>query len=171
MNRGFTLVEMLVSIILTAIVFTYIYATLNSVKKSQKRYMESEKTVTKAQKIFSIFLKDITELRESPYIVHRAGFDRISFVTDNSIYSIARPWVHYYISSKSHALIRVESTRQINFLGANYISDANGTYFFADKLAEGCDSFRVANRKTRMEIILKCKDTAPIAMTLYKGEM
>ncbi len=169
MKRAFTLVEMLISIMLTAIVFTYIYATLNDVKKSQARYMESADTVTSGQKIFSLLSKDLTQLRKPPKIVHEAGFDRISFTTDNTVYGIARPWVHYYISSNSRALIRIEATAPIDFFNTNYIGDANGTYFFADKLAEGCDSFRAAERGGRMDIILKCENVAPIAMTLYKG--
>ncbi|BBG66532.1 hypothetical protein NNO_1829 [Hydrogenimonas sp.] len=171
MRRAFTLVEMLISILLTAIVFTYIYATLNSVKKSHSRYLESAKTVTDAQRIFSLLSKDITQLRSATNIVHEAGFDRISFTTDNSIYSIPRPWVHYFISAKSRALIRVEATAPIDFFSTGYVGDANGTYLFADKLAEGCDSFRAAERGARVDIILKCKDLAPIAVTLYKGGM
>ncbi len=169
MKRAFTLVEMLISIMLTAIVFTYIYAALNDLKKSQTRYMESAETVTSAQKIFSLLSKDFTQLRGVADIVHEAGYDRVSLTTDNTLYGIARPWIHYYISSKSRALIRVESTAPIDFFTANYIGDANGTYFFADKLAEGCDSFRAAQRADRVEIFLKCENIAPIALTLYKG--
>ncbi len=169
MKRAFTLVEMLISIMLTAIVFTYIYAALNDLKKSQTRYMKSAETVTSAQKIFSLLSKDFTQLRGVADIVHEAGYDRVSLTTDNTLYGIARPWIHYYISSKSRALIRVESTAPIDFFTANYIGDANGTYFFADKLAEGCDSFRAAQRADRVEIFLKCENIAPIALTLYKG--
>ncbi len=169
MKRAFTLVEMLISIMLTAIVFTYIYAALNDLKKSQARYMESADTVTSAQKIFSLLSKDLTQLRGAADIIHEAGYDRVSFTTDNTIYGIARPWIHYYVSSKSRALIRVESTAPIDFFTANYIGDANGTYFFADKLAEGCDSFRAAQRADRIEILLRCENIAPIALTLYKG--
>ncbi len=169
MKRAFTIVEMLISIMLTAIVFTYIYAALNDLKKSQARYMESADTVTSAQKIFSLLSKDLTQLRGAADIIHEAGYDRVSFTTDNTIYGIARPWIHYYVSSKSRALIRVESTAPIDFFTANYIGDANGTYFFADKLAEGCDSFRAAQRADRIEILLRCENIAPIALTLYKG--
>ncbi len=161
---------MLISIMLTAIVFTYIYATLDNVKKSHIRYKEGSKEVTSAQMIFSLFTKDLTQLKEPPTVTHEAGFDRISFTTKNSVYGIARPWVHYYISSKESALIRIEATRPIDFFGSNYIGDANGTYFFADKLAKGCDSFRVGERADRVDIFLKCEDNAPIAMTIYKGD-
>ncbi|WP_457592279.1 PulJ/GspJ family protein [Hydrogenimonas sp.] len=169
MKRGFTLVEMLISIMLTAMVFTYIYATLDDVKKSHTRYKDSAKEVTKSQTIFSLLSKDLTQLRKPPEIVHGAGYDRLSLTTDNSLYAIARPWVHYYISANGRTLIRVEATRFIDFFGSNYIGDANGTYFFADKLAEGCSSFRVSERTERFDILLKCEKIAPIVMTLYKG--
>ncbi len=170
MRVAFTLIEMLISIVLTAIVFTYIYATLGSVKKGHTRYKESAEEVTKSQTIFSLLSRDFTQLRKPPDIVHEAGYDRLSLTTDNSVYDIARPWVHYYISSNTRALIRVEATRPIDFFGSNYIGDANGTYFFADKLAEECSSFRVSERAGRFDILLKCDKIAPIVMTLYKGD-
>ncbi len=161
---------MLISIMLTAIVFTYIYATLGSVKSGHARYNESVREVTKSQSIFSLFSRDLAQIRKAPVIIHEAGYDRISFITKNSIYDIARPWVHYYISANSRALIRIEATKQIDFFGRNYIGDTNGTYFFADKLAEECSSFRISDRKGRFDILLRCEKIAPIVMTLYKGD-
>ncbi|WP_456402877.1 PulJ/GspJ family protein [Hydrogenimonas sp.] len=170
MKRGFTLVEMLISIMLTAIVFTYLYATLNDVKKGHERYKTSAEAVTGGQRIFSLLSKDLTQLREPPQIIHGAGYDRLSLTTENSIYGVARPWVHYFVSSNAHALIRIEATRPIDF-SLNYVGDANGTYFFADRLAEGCDSFRISERAGRTDLLLRCEKIAPIAMTLYKGDL
>ncbi|MCF6201079.1 MAG: prepilin-type N-terminal cleavage/methylation domain-containing protein [Hydrogenimonas sp.] len=169
MRRGFTLVEMLVSILLTAILFAYLYGTLDNLKNSHDRYSDSTAKIESAQMIFSLLYRDLTQLKKRASIVHEAGFDRISFTTKNSLYGIARPWVFYYISAKENALIRVEATKPVDFFGGYYVNDANGTYFFADKLATGCESFRVAERGERIDLMVRCKKMAPIAATLYKG--
>ncbi|WP_456323376.1 PulJ/GspJ family protein [Hydrogenimonas sp.] len=170
MKRGFTLVEMLISILLTAIVFTYLFATLDGLRASHSRYVKSVKKVTASQTIFSLLTKDITQMRSRMAITHEAGYDRFSFTTENSIYGIARPWVLYYVSRMENALIRIEATKPIDFSGSDYIGDENGTYFFADKLATECTSFRIGDNGSHADFLLKCKNIAPLVMALYKGD-
>ena len=170
MKKAFTLVEMLISVLLTAIVFTYLFSTLNSLKSSHSRYKASAKSVMTSQTIFSLLTEDITQIRSPMTIVHEAGYDRFSFTTDHSVYGIARPWVHYYISRMENALIRIEATKPIDFSGSNYIGDLNGTYFFADKLAVECTSLRIGDNRSHADLLLECGKIAPIVMTLYKGD-
>ncbi|BDY13450.1 PulJ/GspJ family protein [Hydrogenimonas cancrithermarum] len=170
MKKAFTLVEMLIAVLLTAIVFTYLFATLNDLRSSHARYEKSAKSVTASQTIFSLLTEDITQMRSPMTIVHEAGYDRFSFTTDHSTYGIARPWVHYYVSRRENALIRIEATKPIDFFGSNYIGDLNGTYFFADKLAVECTSLRISDNKSHADLLLKCQKIAPIVMTLYKGD-
>jgi prepilin-type N-terminal cleavage/methylation domain-containing protein len=169
-KRAFTLLEMLISVLLTAILFTYLYSVLNGVRDSHRRYEASAKSVTLAQTIFSQLTQDITQLRSPLSIIHEAGYDRFSLTTDHSIYGIARPWVHYYISQKDHALIRIEATAPIDFFHSNYIGDQNGSYFFADKLAEECTSLRISNHQAHVDLMVQCKTITPIVMRLYKGD-
>ena len=49
MNRAFTLIEMLIAILLTAIVFTYLYATLDNVRASHGRYEKAVEGVSEAE--------------------------------------------------------------------------------------------------------------------------
>jgi prepilin-type N-terminal cleavage/methylation domain-containing protein len=169
-KSAFTLVEMLISILLTAIVFTYLYATLDSVRADHARYTRSVESVTDSQRIYSLLLQDITQMRSPAEIVHEAGYDRIAFETDHSVYGIARPWVHYYISRNEEALIRIESTAPIDFFRSNYIGDTNGTYFFADRLADGCSSLRFTLSGSRINMLVKCRATTPIVAVFYKGD-
>jgi len=169
-RRAFTLVEMLISILLTAMVFTYLYATLDGVRKSHARYARSVENVTASQRIYDTLVRDLGELRSDVHIVHEAGYDRIDFLTDHSVYDIPRPWVHYYISRKEEALIRIESTRPIDFFRTSYVGDANGTYFFADRLVSGCSSLRFTQAGARINFMLKCTGIEPIVATLYKGD-
>ncbi|WP_300363899.1 prepilin-type N-terminal cleavage/methylation domain-containing protein [Hydrogenimonas sp.] len=168
--RGFTLVEMLISILLTAIVFTYLYATLDSVRGDHTRYTQSVESVTGSQRIYTLLMQDITQMRSPVEIVHEAGYDRIAFKTDHTVYGIPRPWVHYFISRNEEALIRIESTAPVDFFRSNYIGDTNGTYLFADRLATGCSSLRFTLSGSRINMLIRCKGTTPIVATLYKGD-
>ena len=170
MRRAFTLVEMLISLLLTAMVFTYLYATLDGVRDSHARYAASVKSVVSSQRIYETLTLDLSEVRGDIEIVHEAGYDRIDFFTDHSLYDIPRPWVHYYISRKEQALIRIESTLPIDFFRTDYIGDANGTYFYADRLATGCSSLRFTQAGPRVHLMLRCAGIEPIVATLYKGD-
>ena len=170
MRGAFTLIEMLIAILLTAIVFTYLYATLDDVRASHRHYEKAVGGVTASQRIFSGLEADLTQLRAPLQIVHEAGYDRFSVITAHSLYGIARPWVHYYISKKEHALIRVEANMPIDFSRSGYIGDSNGTYFFADKLATGCSSLRITANGARLDLLLRCRSISPIVMSVYKGD-
>lgn len=161
---------MLISILLTAVVFTYLYATLNSVRDNHARYTRSVRKVTNSQRIYAMLLQDISQMRSPVQIVHEAGYDRLSLKTDHTVYGIPRPWVHYYISRNKEALIRIEATSSIDFFRSNYIGDTKGTYFFADKLAEGCSSLRFTLSGPRINMLLRCQDISPIVAVLYKGD-
>jgi prepilin-type N-terminal cleavage/methylation domain-containing protein len=169
-KSAFTLVEMLVSILLTALVFTYLYATLDGIRESHGRYGRAIEDVTRSQRIYSLMTQDLSQVRGPVHIVHEAGYDRIDFLTAHSVYGIARPWVHYYISGRDEALIRIESTLPIDFFGANYVGDANGTYFYADNLARKCGSLRFTATGSRINFLLECQNVTPIVATLYKGD-
>ena len=169
-RTAFTLIEMLIAILLTALVFTYLYATLDTVRNDNGRYRQSVAEVTHAQRIYGLLSQDLTQLRSPVRIVHEAGFDRIDFTTDHSLYGIPRPWVHWYVSRNENALIRLESTLPIDFQRSDYIGDSNGTYFFADRLAVGCGSLRFSANGSRIDTLVRCRDASPVVMTLYKGD-
>ncbi len=170
MKRAFTLIEMMIALFLTAMVFTYLYAVLDNVKKEHLRYERSVARITDAQKIYDLMIHDLSQIRSPVRIIHEAGYDRISFFTAHSVYGIARPWVHYFVSRKEDALIRIESTVPIDFLRTSYIGDAQGTYFFADRLAKGCDSLRFSVVGSKTHMMLKCTGIEPIVATLYVGD-
>ncbi|WP_457595748.1 prepilin-type N-terminal cleavage/methylation domain-containing protein [Hydrogenimonas sp.] len=169
-RRAFTLVEMLVALLLTALVFTYLYATLDSVRGDHGRYERSVARVEASQRITSLLMQDLTQLRSPLEIVHEAGYDRIAFTTAHSIYGIARPWVHYYVSANGEALVRIESTAPIDFFRSDYVGDVNGTYFFADRLAEGCSSLRFSVTGPRVDLMVRCHGIEPVLATFYKGD-
>ncbi|WP_353661211.1 prepilin-type N-terminal cleavage/methylation domain-containing protein [Hydrogenimonas sp. SS33] len=169
-TRAFTLIEMLIAILLTAMVFTYLYATLDTVRGDRKRYEHSVARTLHAQRIYDLLSMDLTQMRSRATIVHEAGFDRIAFTTDHSLYGIPRPWVHWYVSSNGNALIRIESTGPIDFMRSDYIGDAKGTYFFSDLLGNDCSSLRFTDNGERIDFMVRCRDADAIVASLYKGD-
>ncbi len=168
-RSAFTLIEMLIALFLTAVLFLYLYGTLDQVKKDHAHDLKHIDTVKKSQSIYDILSHDLTEIRGPLRIVHEAGYDRVDFLGDHSLYGIARPWIHWYVSQKDHALIRIEATAPIDFLHENYL-ESGGVTFFADRFASDCASFRLTRKASLLNLLIRCRDIEPILSTLYIGD-
>lgn len=168
-RSAFTLIEMLIALFLTAVLFFYLYATLDQVKKDHSHYLSGIKTLQNTQRIYDILAHDLTEIRGPLRIVHEAGYDRIDMITDHSLYSIPRPWIHWFVSQKDHALIRIEATAPIDFLHKNYLQ-SGGAAFFADRFALGCDSLRFTLSEGSVNLMIRCKEIEPILSRVFVGD-
>ncbi len=168
-RSAFTLIEMLIALFLTAVLFVYLYGTLDQVKKDHTRYLSGIKTLQNSQRIYDILVHDLTEIRGPLHIVHEAGYDRIDMITDHSVYDIPRPWVHWFVSQKDHALIRIEATAPIDFLHKNYLQNG-GAAFFADRFAQGCDSLRFTLSTGSVNMMIRCRKIEPILSRIFVGD-
>jgi len=78
---AFTLIEMLIAILLTALVFTYLYATLDTVRGDRGRYERSVGRTLHAQRIYDLLTMDLTRMR-SPV----TGSTRLSTAVGTTIF-------------------------------------------------------------------------------------
>lgn len=160
---------MLVSVLITAMIMVYLYATLNNVKQRHENTKRYTDRIVQSEQLFSLMMRDFTQRRSPLEIFHDPSFDRTSLFCDNSLYSIAKPWVFYYVSDKERALVRVESTSEIDFTQFGSAADQKMPYFFADVLATECESFRVSTNGERLDVMLRCQSTEPIVLSLFQG--
>jgi len=108
-KSAFTLIEVLISVVLLGIIFTYLYSTINSVKKQNMHYIDKSELIIKETQLFRLFNLDITEIIGGVNISNHGRYDVVQFKTKNSIYGIIEPTVLYFVSKKENSLIRVES--------------------------------------------------------------
>jgi prepilin-type N-terminal cleavage/methylation domain-containing protein len=115
MKRGaFTLMELLVSVALLAIITVFMYGAIASSKLSNEvlgRHSGKEHNRTM---IFNLLYRDIFE---SLYVeatpTKEKHFTLVQMQTFNSIYDINAPYVTYYVDSQTDSLMRLEAARKI----------------------------------------------------------
>ena len=164
MRRAFTLLEMLIALGIGVMIFYAFFALIDTAHTGRARTVSGLQKSEKSRRIFDLMLYDLMQLRDKPEIIHEAGYDRIAFVSDHSLYGIPRPWIHYFISQKDKTLVRVEATGPVDFYNRR-----GDRLFFADTLASGCDSLRFVEQYDRIGVLLRCKDTDPLVLSLYRG--
>ena len=163
-KSAFTLIEVLISIVLLGIIFTYLYSVINSVKKENTRYIKKSETIQKETKIFRLFDLDMTQVVGKFHISNYGSFDIVSFKTKHSIYGIIEPSILYFVSKKEHTLIRVESLEGFNLYDKDQLSK---TFLYADILAVGCKSFKVSyDRGGFINLMLRTKNLKPMVLKI-----
>ncbi len=166
MKRGFTLLEMVIAVMLTALLMGAMYGLLNTLRSHYRHYSDGLNNQTATADIYTLLTRDLAQIRAKPQTVHEAGYDRFGFQTDHSIYGIPRPWVYYFISRKERALVRIEAVAPMPFSSAKM--DAYPT-FFTDVLATECDSLRIGEEYDRFHIFVRCRHIDPILVSIIKG--
>lgn len=167
--RAFTLVEMLIAITLTAVILFYLYAILHQVQKSHRVYEKKLIKLQHKERLYRVLSQDIMFSIGAIHVKKESGFDHADFVSRNSLYGFAKPWIYYYISRKESALVRIESNKAIDF-DNNLLADGmHSPYFYGDILARGCHSFRMELDQDQVKVWIDCNDTGMIAAIFPKG--
>ena len=163
LKKAFTLIEVLVSIVLLGIMFTYVYTILNSVKTQNNRYLEKADTIQKEQKIFNLLSLDIAKSIGKISISHGSRYDLISFTTQNSIYEIINPNILYFVSKKDNALIRVESLEPLKLDNKEQIVH---TFLYADILTTHTISFKASQDDNFVTVMLRSPSLKPMVLQI-----
>ncbi len=113
-RKAFTLMELLVSVALLAIITVFMYGAIASSKLSNEvlgRHGEKEHNRTM---VFNLLYRDIFEsfyIESTP--TKEKHFTLVQMQTLNSIYDITAPHVTYYVDSQTDSLMRLEAARKI----------------------------------------------------------
>jgi prepilin-type N-terminal cleavage/methylation domain-containing protein len=150
-NRAsFTLIETIISVALLGIIFTYLYSTIDTLKRSDRFYKEKLFDFQEKQKIVKVLYSDLI-LANSKIDLLQADskeFSTLKIKTLNSLYNIANPTVIWYVS-KDNTLCRVESTKDINLP----LKFDNIKYSFIDRIKSDIELFRVFSSKKSSSLV------------------
>jgi prepilin-type N-terminal cleavage/methylation domain-containing protein len=164
-KKGFTLVEVLVSIAILGILFTFLSKTINSTKKLNKPYIQKATQINSESKIFKILIKDFSQVIGAASIIYGKKYDIVRLRTKNSIHNIIYPFVTYYVSKKDLALIRTESLTKYDLYKKE---DIYKEYIYGDILTIKTKSFKVFFQKDFFNILLRADNFNPIVLKLPK---
>ncbi|WP_455756682.1 PulJ/GspJ family protein [Sulfurimonas sp.] len=162
-KKAFTLIEVLIAIVLLGLIFTFLYSTINSVKKQNNNYIQKSDSIKKEERIFVLFNLDITQIIGAVNITSGDKYDIVQFNTKNSIYEIINPLVIYLVSKKDNSLIRIESINALNFDNKDKLTE---TFLYADILTKDCISFKVAYRDGLVNLLFRAKNLKPMVLKI-----
>ena len=155
MKRAFTLIELILSIAIFAIIALYIYQAINTAKNSNdinlKRLSEDERE----QKITRLFYNDLfsqTNIYAAANIASEAEFDVFYLRAKNSIHAMINPHIAYFI--KDNSLFRIES-KAFEKIPLTYESVERVK---TDKLLGNVTLFRIYESKNSYLISYKSED-------------
>ncbi|CAA6815931.1 MAG: Prokaryotic N-terminal methylation motif domain protein [uncultured Campylobacterales bacterium] len=140
MKKGFSLIEIMVSITLLAIIFSYFYGSVNSLKRSTNFYENKFNSLEDLKRYIAVLQQDIILNIGEVKILSEENKDYsiLKVRTKNSLYNIDVPYVVWYVNKRKSTLSRIESVREIN------LPIKEDFHFFnLDEVAIGLNSFKL----------------------------
>lgn len=122
MKKGFTLLEMLVSITLFSVVLVFLYEVLETTKNHNIKYEQQiDKKLNKFDIEFVIFTDMVNRKNKKLTLTEdRDGNSVVRFLTNNTYHNPFYNEVTYFLS-KDNKLLRIESNKKLNL---ENVSDA-----------------------------------------------
>lgn len=153
MRKGFTLIELMVSIVILTIMMLFLYKSYAGLNLSNKVFEKELEKISKAQRIkkviyldFRVAISNETNSSAIQIINQDTNKDVVFMQTKNSLHRRINPYVAYIFKEKN--LYRLESLKKFT----QYPLDVQSE-FVVDKLAS-VQSFRVYPSKISKEISL-----------------
>ena len=142
-KRAFTLIEMVISIAIFALIIVYMYQALATVETSNAIYERHYDEKAQTQKLKRLIYNDIFN-QADPYMdVNLTTYeDNTAFRirTHNTLHQLTTPYVTYLL--KESSLFRLESLEPQSLP----ITYDNIDYFYVDKLMDNIEEFHVTTR-------------------------
>jgi len=161
--KSFTLIEVIISVVILGILFTYLFSTINSTKMQNKSYIIKSDKIKNEKQIFRLLNLDLAQILGNVKITHTKKYDVLVFKTRNSIYQIIEPTVTYFVSKKDKALVRVESLEPFSF---DIKEEVDKVFLYADVLSEDTVSFKALYKDGFISILFRSKNLRPMVLKL-----
>ncbi|NPA66930.1 MAG: prepilin-type N-terminal cleavage/methylation domain-containing protein [Epsilonproteobacteria bacterium] len=115
MKRGFTLVEMMISIAIFSMIALFLYKTYANLNHQNVMFRDSAQEMKYWNKLKKVFYLDFTlNLDNNITIIHQdSKIDTVIFQTSNSIHDRINPYIAYFV--KDNILYRMESFSKLSY--------------------------------------------------------
>ena len=164
MKRGFTLLEVMISITIFLIVLTAMYKVLDSSKVSISKMDEHISKGQVDKELYNILIEDIAESKKVILTFNQDQQSIITFQSNNSFYN---PFYMYktYLVSSSNKLMRIES---LNEFKKEKLNDQFFSNAFIDVLVEDIEKFYVVKKENQYLVIIKQKNKEKLTYSTYQ---
>lgn len=113
-KKSFTLIELLISIALTAIIMVFLYQSMHNVNKTNKFYEKRLDNYSKKNELVFLLYNDILSSKQHDTSVTKTAINNnvVLFImkSKHSIKGFSNPYVSYVLIKKKKVLFRLETT-------------------------------------------------------------
>ena len=139
-KRGFTLIELMVSIALTVIVVLFLYKALSNQEIANEVIAKKALKIEQKEKLFELLYRDLSQAQEIKVEpVFNRDYRLLFLHTTNSLHQIPMPYVAYFVHENNRTLVRLESAYSFKFP----VEPEKIKYIFADPLVAQVEKFIV----------------------------
>jgi len=166
MKKGFTLVELLVSILLFGLITVILFGTIDNLRAQLSFYKEKERHLGEKNQILSLMRSDFDRPASLKILTtSEKEFNTVSISGSNrSLYGMYRPHVIWMVLKQDRTLIRLESASPITLP----IRPESLYQIHSDVIGESCELFRVYESSKNRLIYLKFENTPPYIVETAK---
>jgi len=166
MRKGFTLVELLVSIALFGLIAVLLFGTIDELRKQQGFYKQKEGLIVQKNRTVSLLRSDFDRPQSVTIPVSaNKDFDSVFITGSNrSLYGVDRPYVVWLILKSDNTLIRLESPHPIVLPlrpEALYLTHS-------DVIGKHCELFRIYDSPKQRLVYLKFENESPLMVETTK---
>lgn len=142
MKRGFTLIEILLSIIILSILFLAMGNILSQMKFAKKESEHLSKKFMVQNSLAKVLYYDLLNATDIKIVPSESrDYCRVFLKTNNSLYNLIEPYVVWYVSKKKNSLIRIESYKKVELPSQDL--------FYLDRFAERVKIFRIYQKDSK----------------------
>ena len=159
-RRGFTLIEVLISIALLSLVLIALYKSLNMLQSSNRQLFEHLQNAEAQKEAVETLFLDIAG-SDGNITIERDEFSRLCLESSsNSLYGDPSSKVCWVVSKEKKSLLRSE--------GERYTLPLNSDDVVAvDRVMENIDIFQVYRSKDEVLVLIQQKFKTPISFIVY----
>jgi len=154
MKKGFTLIEVMISVVLMGIIISYLYGTLGGLRHSNMLLEERDKGLTKNEILINLLNRDLVEAKQLKIIRTKSLNSILELRTKNSLYNSHFVYVKWFLNPESNLLIRAESTTTFKL---PVLMD-NLHFVRFDVFAKDIEMFKIYKSKDKKSILVSTKD-------------
>jgi len=164
-KKGFTLIEILVSIVLLALISLFVSSTIYQTKKNNKLFKNEVYKNTKKEIFLDTLYKDIL-LSSDLHISDNKKYSTIQLLSNNSVYGISHPYITWFVLKQKNSIARLESAKKIIMP----ISENMQKFIYMDIVQKDCKYFQLSLSKDKKSVLvfIKIKNQKPIIYEINK---
>jgi prepilin-type N-terminal cleavage/methylation domain-containing protein len=164
-KSAFTLIEILVTTVITGLLMLVLYGTMDNLRQSNSFYEKKLDELDENNKALKLLREDVMGARKLALMDNDPkNYSVLSLETQSSIYGIEYPYVTWLVMKENNRLIRLESAFPITLP-----LDTKTTHLVHfDTIGEGYTIFKVMKQQEHIIITLKQEGSEIIITNLIK---